>query len=307
MTTIHAQLIGGQAVLPRGELDRLLELARRSETVDLQLLEDDLPTLGVMRLAEQGGAFDFWREEGEDIYTIQDGEPLCLVDLAEDCRKLGKTDEARVHLLRARSLLERLYPPDDPRVATTILGLGEVAEDAGDFDRARAFYREAVAIRRRSLGPDHPFLAEALADYARALMLTGNMGDAVEASLEAESIRRALLRYTVRALPERQALSYEGRLVSGLDVAVAAGVRTWDSTLVERVWDSVVRSRGVVLDEMASRHHWSDALGDSASDDLVAGWTEARQRLAHLAVRGRPQPRSPATRDGWCQVRVRSR
>jgi tetratricopeptide (TPR) repeat protein len=232
---------------------------------------------------ERRRALEAWTSAGAE--SSRDAA-FCLADLAEDCRKLGKTDEARGHFLRARVLLERLYPRDDPRVATTILGLGEVAEADGDFDRARAFYRETVAIRRRSLGSDHPFLAEALADYARALMRTGNMGDAVEASLEAESIRRALLRYTVRALPERQALSYEGRLVSGLDVAVAAGVRTWDSTLVERVWDSVVRSRGVVLDEMASRHHWSDALGDSASDDLIASWTAVRQRLAHLAVRG---------------------
>jgi hypothetical protein len=76
MTTIHAQLIGAKALLPRDDLDRLLELARRSEAIDLQVQEDDLPTLGMMRLAEQGGAFDFWQEEGEDIYTIDDGEPV---------------------------------------------------------------------------------------------------------------------------------------------------------------------------------------------------------------------------------------
>lgn len=211
---------------------------------------------------------------------------FCLTDLARDCLRLGKVTEARDHLLRARGILEHLYPTGDPRIASTILGLGEVAEAEGDYDRARAFYREAVVIRRHSLGPDHPALAEALADHARALIRTGNMGDAVEASLEAESIRRAYLRYTVRALPERQALSYESRFPSGLGVAVAAGVRTWDSALVERVWDSVVRSRGVVLDEMALRHHWSDELGDSISDDLINAWTASRERLAHLAVRG---------------------
>jgi hypothetical protein len=37
--------------------------------------EDDVPTLGIMRLAEQSGAFDFW-QEGEDIYSIEDGEPV---------------------------------------------------------------------------------------------------------------------------------------------------------------------------------------------------------------------------------------
>ena len=37
---------------------------------------DDVPTNAVMRLAEQGGAFDFRLEEGEDLYSILDGEAL---------------------------------------------------------------------------------------------------------------------------------------------------------------------------------------------------------------------------------------
>jgi hypothetical protein len=76
MATIHAQLIGDQALLPRRELEQLLELARRSEVVDLELSEEDVPTLGIMRLAEQGGAFDFWHEDGQNIYSAQDGEPV---------------------------------------------------------------------------------------------------------------------------------------------------------------------------------------------------------------------------------------
>lgn len=69
MTTIHAHLIGDQAIVPRQDLERLLELARRSEPVELYCGEEEVSTLAVMRLAEEGGAFDFWREEGEDIYT----------------------------------------------------------------------------------------------------------------------------------------------------------------------------------------------------------------------------------------------
>jgi hypothetical protein len=76
MTQIHAQVVGTYTLLPRGEFERLLELARRSEAVDLQWREEDLPAPGIMRLAEQGGAFAFWGEDGEDIYTTQDGEPI---------------------------------------------------------------------------------------------------------------------------------------------------------------------------------------------------------------------------------------
>jgi hypothetical protein len=76
MTIIHAQLFDDGAVLPRSEFERLVELARKSEEVEVHLQEDDTPTQSIMQLAEQGGAFDFWREEGEDIYSSEDGEPI---------------------------------------------------------------------------------------------------------------------------------------------------------------------------------------------------------------------------------------
>ncbi len=76
MTTIHIQCIGDKALLPQSELEQLIKLAQRSETITVQRQEDDVPTLGIMRLIEQGGAFDFWKEDGEDIYSAEDGEPV---------------------------------------------------------------------------------------------------------------------------------------------------------------------------------------------------------------------------------------
>jgi hypothetical protein len=76
MTVIHAQLVGDKVLVPREELDRLVALARRAEPVEVELREDDTPTAALMRLAEEGGAFDFWREEGEDIYSLEGRAPL---------------------------------------------------------------------------------------------------------------------------------------------------------------------------------------------------------------------------------------
>jgi len=73
MTTIHVQHVGDKALLPQSELERLVELARQHGEIVVQVHEDDVPTLSIMRLAVQGGAFDFWREAGEDIYSAQDG------------------------------------------------------------------------------------------------------------------------------------------------------------------------------------------------------------------------------------------
>jgi hypothetical protein len=77
MVTIHAQFHGDKALVDRQDLDRLLTLARRTEQVELRLCgDDDVPTRGLMELAQQGGSFDFWNEPGEEIYTSNDGEAV---------------------------------------------------------------------------------------------------------------------------------------------------------------------------------------------------------------------------------------
>jgi len=76
MTTIHVQCIGDKALLPQSEFERLVELAQRYQEITIQMQEDDVPTLDLMRLAEQSGVFDFWQEEGEDIYSLEDGESV---------------------------------------------------------------------------------------------------------------------------------------------------------------------------------------------------------------------------------------
>jgi len=76
MTTIHIQHVGDKVLIPQSELERLVELARQCEEIVVQVHEDDAPTLDIMRFAEQGGAFDFWKEAGEDIYSAEDGESV---------------------------------------------------------------------------------------------------------------------------------------------------------------------------------------------------------------------------------------
>jgi hypothetical protein len=76
MAIIHAQLIGEKAMLSRREFEQLVALAQQSEEISVEILEDEIPTANLMKLAENSGSFDFWREEGEDIYTIEDGIKL---------------------------------------------------------------------------------------------------------------------------------------------------------------------------------------------------------------------------------------
>jgi hypothetical protein len=74
MTKVDAQIIGDKALLPRDQFDRLVELARRSDDIDVRTDGADNDS-ALLRLAEQSGAFDFWKDSGEDIYSEKDGTP----------------------------------------------------------------------------------------------------------------------------------------------------------------------------------------------------------------------------------------
>jgi len=71
MTTIHVQWLGDKAIVPRQELVRVVELACRTEEIDLQTSEEEGLTLGLVCLAHQGGAFN-WLAEEEDLYSLDD-------------------------------------------------------------------------------------------------------------------------------------------------------------------------------------------------------------------------------------------
>jgi hypothetical protein len=72
MVTIHAQTAGEKAIVDRKELQRLIDVARRVEQVELIEAADDLPIEGLMRLVQEGGSLAFLEDPREDIYTLED-------------------------------------------------------------------------------------------------------------------------------------------------------------------------------------------------------------------------------------------
>jgi hypothetical protein len=75
MTTVRAELTEERAVIARDDFERLVELARRTEPVEV-LPDQERGEPDMARLAQEGGAFNFWKEVGEDIYSPQDGEAI---------------------------------------------------------------------------------------------------------------------------------------------------------------------------------------------------------------------------------------
>lgn len=63
-------------------IESLVQVIRSLSPAEQALLEEklwtsvpELSTLELMKLTEQGGAFDFWHDE-PDLYTLEDGEPI---------------------------------------------------------------------------------------------------------------------------------------------------------------------------------------------------------------------------------------
>jgi CHAT domain-containing protein len=135
-------------------------------------------------------------------------------------------------------------------------------------------------MRERVYGPDHPLVADAQARLAAADFEDGDAPAAFRDAVRADAVSRDQLRRSVRFLTEKQGLDYAAIKPPALDLVVALA-----NTVNEpgTAFDAVIRSRGVVLDELATRAQLGH--GDPAgASDVLKRFMAARQRYANLTV-----------------------
>ncbi len=213
-----------------------------------------------------------------------------LADLASTLSDVGRPARAQTLAIRAVEIWERLGAPDAPEFATVLALYAKLQATRGDGAAARAYYERALAIRARTFGTSHPLYAEAQAGLAVALAATGDRAAALEAALAAETTGRDHLRVMLRSLPERQGLNYAAARPRGQDLILSLSGSPPEA--IPAALDEVIRSRALVLDEIAARQGAAHAASDRERPARAA-LTAAQQRLANLTVRG-PGPLSPA-------------
>ncbi len=151
-------------------------------------------------------------------------------------------------------------------------------------------------MRGPRLGETHPAVAEELNRLAAVHWSLGEARQAFEESLQAEEILRAHFGRSLRGLSEREALEYERVRISGLSTALSVLAATSPARLpndaVERVWMTLVRSRALVLDQMAGLHRAAGSGDDPVLAGLFKDLVAATNREAALVVRG-PEPAHP--------------
>jgi CHAT domain-containing protein len=215
-----------------------------------------------------------------------------LTELASVYARLGRIADADSASTRAVRIWETANTPRSVPFAEALERRGRVLTSNGNYEESRAFFDRALAIYQDVFGASHPFTTSAHAASAEAMLASGDARLAFSTALDAERNSREQLRLTLRYLPERDAVGYAGRRLRALDTALAAlGEAGADADLERAAFDALVRSRALVLDEMAARQRIST---DAARAELRTLWQEVasrRQRLATLIVRGRDEDR----------------
>jgi hypothetical protein len=66
------QISQNQAIISLEALKTLIDAAKKVDEIEIDEVINDIPIDGLMMLAETSGAFDFLKDEKEDIYTVDD-------------------------------------------------------------------------------------------------------------------------------------------------------------------------------------------------------------------------------------------
>lgn len=209
----------------------------------------------------------------------------CLHALAAVWSEIGDRHRADDLHKRALAIREKALGPDHPDVAASLILLStpDSWSDKSSVDRLR----RASAILEKTFGPESPQVAAVSVRLGEEYERNGNLGEALDQAMRAENISRRQLRNSLPVLEEGEALRFAASRLSGLDLAIRLALRSPDdSAVVTRVWDALVRSRALVLDEMAARHRELAESDDVIGDRLSQQLKQARQRLSNLLIRG---------------------
>ena len=210
--------------------------------------------------------------------------------VADACEAWALARRDRRDLKGAKELLERALDIRESAFGVSHPDVGRTLNELVWVDDKRSFLTvkrlgRAGTIFEASYGPGHPALAQCRRDLALTNWWWG-AGDSIVVAdaLRAEAERQRLLVTALSSLPERQALALAARTPRSLDLALSTSLTEG----VDRMLQSLISSRGLVLDELGARR--LGALdSDSTSAPLEARFREASGRLASLMVRAHGQ------------------
>ncbi len=212
----------------------------------------------------------------------------CLRGLAMLDWASGNLAEAERLSARCLQIARRTYEPTQAVFLSLLPLQAGIRLCRGDDAGASRLYQEALAVAGRLPGVNAPQVAEIRQGLAIALAHGHEPEAALDMALAAGEVAREHVVLTARTLPERQALDSLSQLRGSMDLVLSLLAADPEPTAAEkrRVWDALVRTRGLVLDEMSSRNAVLRDETDPEVKRLAEDFRAARQQLANLIVRG---------------------
>lgn len=284
-----------------GSFEESLELTQRALAIRERTLPPDHPDIvlslqGLAILYEATGkpveAEAMFRRALatlEKRYPPEHPEVIGLVNrLGVFLADAKKYEEARPLLERALRSAESRLGPDHAETGQAWQNLGALEMGSGNLEAAKNNFERALTIRAAKLGPEAPLVGYALIELGELELLRGSPDAALGRFLAAEEIGRRSVERAMRTLSEKEAVAYDVRRNGGLEFALEALAEqpAPSPDAVAAVWDSLVRSRSVVVDLRAAMHRDASRGDDPASEAATRGYIETQTALARLLVAG---------------------
>jgi tetratricopeptide (TPR) repeat protein len=222
-----------------------------------------------------------------------DANAMYLALMAAQMQQLaGDTQGARARLEAA---VDRAWPHKQALAehiaAAYVLGL-DTLKDRADRPAAQRMRTRLDALHDSTSVAATPEWIAVLSARAAAEARVGRAAAAWDDALLASRAERDRLRYQAQALPDRRALQLADQLTGACDVLVQLA-RDGKPAQVRQAWEAIVRSRGLVRAEIASRRLAAAAAADPSVVTAHARWLGAQRRLAQLVVSGAAHPEDP--------------
>ena len=184
----------------------------------------------------------------------------------------------------AELLLERGF---DIHSAQSLFGLGDCP---GARRACEGLIAHAEKYFDRSYYKSFDWYLPCLEILASCELRAGRLASALEPALQAATDSRDSLLLASRAMSERQALRYAAARSKGLDLALTAVTGSVEPRARRRVFDALIRSRALVLDEITARQRLVAGERDPAVIALAQKYQFVTERLANLTVRASESP-----------------
>lgn len=201
--------------------------------------------------------------------------------------RLGNLDKALKLQNRALAHLEKINRQDFQMV-DCLFALAMIYRDKGEGKEALALIERAMALQEKLEGPNHPNTARRLYTSAECRLIAGQMDEAFDEALRSGQIAHDHIRLMASSMSERGTLAYAAEKSNSFDIclSLAASHDEGIGKFVTKAWDSLIRSRALVFDEMSARHRSTFDTSDPEIKALADSFFSARRSLANLVVRG---------------------